>query len=197
MAVAPSDTYAAPVDFRITQLSDADTPPEVAKAVAPLYAAMQQVIQTFVNNCGIGPQANGFWEQIAAQAIDSTVLSQNLRRVYMKASETISFGAMVSQHNNAGVLSMRNANATNNTKPVDGFCSTPGGVAAGVAGEFILSTGIVSITGLTLGSRYYLSTTNGLITAVAPVAAGNIEQYLGFAISATKLYLNAQYWIQH
>lgn len=196
MAIS-SDTYSAPVDFRITQLPDADLSPEIRRGVGPLYSAIQQIIQTFVNNCGIGQQPFQFWTQYATQAPDSTVLAANMGRIYLTASENISFGGAVSMFDNAGLISMRNANATNNTKSCDGFCSTSGGILAGAVGEFILHRGIVQITGLTAGAKYWLSTSNGLVTNTAPVAAGNIEQYLGKAISTTKLAFMSHYWVQH
>lgn len=195
--MASSDTYSAPVDFRITQLPDADFPNDVKRGVAPLYAAVQQIIQTFVDNCGIGSQPTSFWQQYATQNPTATILASNMGRVYLVASEAISFGAAVSMFNNAGIINVRNANAATNVKSCDGFCSTPGGILAGVAGECILGRGICSITGLTVGTKYFLSTSNGLITPVAPVAAGNIEQYLGKAITTTQLHFDAHYWVQH
>lgn len=191
MATIPAGVISSPVDFRI-----GPNPPEkTADAIAELYSAMQEVIQTFVNFCGIGQQPFQFWTQLAGSS--ATVLSGNLGRIYVKAGENISFGAMVNLFSSAGVLTARNANATNNTKPMDGFCTTVGGILSGAVGEVTLSTGIASIAGLVLGTRYYLDVNNGLVTAVAPVAAGNIEQYLGIALEATKLYVNAGYWIQH
>lgn len=192
-----SDTYSAPVDFRITQTPDNDLDPAVLRGVAPLYAAVQQIIQTFMNNCGIGQQPQAFWTQYATQAPDATVLASNMGRVYATATEVIAFGAAISLWDSGGVLSVRNANATNNTKSCDGFCSTVAGIGIGIVGECILARGIVPVTGLTRGAKYWLSTVDGLITAVAPVAAGNIEQYLGKALSTTKLHFNAHYWVQH
>jgi hypothetical protein len=97
-----------------------------------------------------------------------------------------------------GVLSARNANATNANKPCDGFCSQPSGILAGQVGEVILNDGMnTSLSGLTVGSRYFLDTTNGLVTTTAPVAAGNLEQSLGIAITATALRFWTGKQVQH
>lgn len=196
---AAANTYDSPVSFFI----GANPPPNLASEAGPavqgafgeVYGALQQIIQALVNNCGIGPQTPALWSQLNNSP--STLLSGNLRRFYTTAIENIPYGAQVNLFNNAGVLFARNANATDNTKPMDGFCSTPGGILAGTVGEITLSTGTIASSGLVPGTRYYLSTVNGLLTFIIPTAAGNIEQYIGFAIDANTIYVNAQYWIQH
>lgn len=189
--------YSAPVDFRITQRPNPETPPEIRAALEPVYAAIQEMIQTFVNNCGIGQQVPSIWSQFASEAIDQSILYNNMGRLYVTASENIAYGAVMSLHDSGGILQARNANATDNTRPIDGFCSTAAGILLGDVGECILAHGIVPVTGFTRGTRYYLSTVNGLLTAVAPVALGNIEQYAGVALSDTKFFMNVNYWIQH
>jgi hypothetical protein len=189
------DSYSSPVDFRIPQGPPDGLPPAITGAFEEVYNTMQQFILAFVNNCGIGQQRPNDWSALAGSP--STILANNMGRLYVLASENIAFGAAINLFNNGGVLGARNANATNNTKPCDGFCSTSGGITAGSVGEVIVCGGTTTITGLVLGTRYYLSTSNGQVTAVAPVAAGNIEQYLGVALSTTTLLFNIGYWIQH
>jgi hypothetical protein len=46
---------------------------------------------------------------------------------------------------------------------------------------------ITGLSGLTIGSRYYLSGTAGAITTTAPTTTAYIVQYIGYAISATEL----------
>lgn len=194
--MASSATYNSPVSFFIAQSPPVDiSDPEAAKAFSELYNAVQNIIQVFISNCGIGPQLPGLWAQFAGNP--ATLITGNLNRLYVVASELIVFGAAISLVNTAGVLNVRNANATNNTRICDGFCSTPGGIAAGAAGEVQLMGGVATISALTIAQRYWLSTTAGLVTNVAPVAAGNVEQYLGIAIDANDLFFNTQAWIQH
>jgi hypothetical protein len=104
------------------------------------------------------------------------------------ASEAISATApFVNIYNNGGVVTCRNANATNATKPVCGFVTTSvssGGMA------IIYNVGIITgLSGLT-GGLVYLSTTNGTATNTPPSTAGNIIQPLGTAISATTIRVN-------
>lgn len=189
-------SYNLPLDYRIPSAPPPDATKNLANTFGQIYDAMQQVLRTFVQYCGVGPRNPDDWSILAGSP--TTLLSGNLRRFYVTASEAITYGAMVSLFSSAGVLKVRNANATNNTRPCDGYCSTPGGIALGVTGEVILSTGLLgSLVGLVIGQRYYLGTANGALSTVAPVAAGNIEQYLGIAITTTDLYVNTGYWIQH
>lgn len=189
--------YSSEVDFRIGQTPPDNLSPELRAALSEVYASFQLVISAFIDNCGISQQLPSIWAQMAAQAQASTLKAGNLNRLYVVASENIAFGAAISLHNVAGVLNVRNANATNNTKACDGFCTTTGGILAAAAGEVMLHSGITTIAGLVVGTRYYLSTVNGLVSNAAAVAAGNIEQYLGIAITTTQLFFNTQYWIQH
>jgi hypothetical protein len=189
--------YSSQVDFRIPQSPPDWLKPELQNALAELYNTVQLIIGAFVNNCGISQQAPSDWTLLATQAPTSTLLAGNLNRLYVQASEAIASGAAISLHNVAGVLQVRNANATNNTKACDGFCTTSTGIAAGSYGEVQLHSGVASIGGLVVGTRYYLSTVNGTISNVAAVAAGNIEQYLGIAITTTQLFFNTHYWVQH
>ena len=74
----------------------------------------------------------------------------------------------------------------------------PDGIVSGDYGEVTLMQGLSQAhSGLTIGSRYYLSTTPGALTTTAPVAVGNIEQFVGIALSDNLLYFNSGTWIQH
>lgn len=189
--------YNSPIDFRLSQsvINEGQIDPGSRPAIEELYAFGFQVIRAFVDYCGIGSQNFANWSLLAGNP--KTLLAGNLNRLYVTASENIIQGAAISLFNNAGVLNVRNANATNNTKICDGFCTSSGGILAGSPGEVTLNSGIAAIGGLTIGSRYWISTLNGLITAAPPVAAGNIEQYAGIAISATVLSFNLSNWFQH
>lgn len=175
-----------------------DTPVTKVKEVygdlAAIYNGLQILQQAFTDYCGIVPQQSDYWAQLS---FANTLFPQNPSRIYPIASENIATGAMVNLFDNAGTLMARNANATNNTKPCHGFA--PLSFAAAARGEVDLFNGYcTSIAGLTKGTRYFLSTVNGIITAVAPVAAGNIEQPVGLALSATEMYFITNLaFIQH
>lgn len=112
------------------------------------------------------------------------------------ASETLSSGNMVNLWNDGGTLKVRKANATDNTKPCDGFVI--GSVTSGASGSVFvvggLSVGLFS--GLTIGDEIYLSTTAGAITATAPSTSGNIVQRLGKAVSASTIIFNRSDFVE-
>lgn len=183
--------YSSPVNFYIPQSVPPGLNEQTAEAIAPIYNALQQVIFTFINYCGIGPQNPSIWDQIATSASAGvTVMHGNLGRFYVIASENIAFGAMISLFKNGAVINVRNANATDNTRICDGVCSTPGGITANSAGEVFIGPCTASINGLVVGSRYYLSTADGLVTVNPPIVPGNMWQFLGVALDATTLAVN-------
>lgn len=53
-----------------------------------------------------------------------------------------------------------------------------------------------ALSGLTMGSKYFLSATAGLSTLTAPTTAGQFVQCLGVATSTTSLHVNLQEPIQ-
>lgn len=191
-----SATVNLPFTFGIGDQVPSDIPPEVRGAFIELYAAVQQVQYVFHAYAGIGQQLSSLWSSLPPT---ETLHRASVWRLYVKASEAISYGHAISIHSVASVLNVRKANATNNTKPCHGFCTTSTGIASGSYGEVILCQGLLtSLAGLTQGTRYFLSTTDGLLTATAPVAAGNIEQPLGLALDATLLLFNFAFgFIQH
>lgn len=192
----PSTSYSSGVNFLVVQqTNNPNIPGPVRAEINNIYKGLQQIIQTFLNNCGISPKAKADQEALAGNP--ATILRANLGRLYVIASEDILFGAMINLWNDAGVLKARNADGTDNTKPADAYCSSTSGILLGEAGEVIVGSGLASIAGLTIGDRYYLSTTPGLVSNAPAVAAGNIEQYIGVALTDTILLTNIQYWIQH
>ena len=189
--------YDAPINFNIPQSPPTNLKKPVEAALVPIYQGLQQLIQALINNCGIGPQTRDSWPSIVSSGAVNTILSANMGRLYCVATESLQLGGMVNIHNSGGFVAARNASATNNTRPAQAYCSTPGGAAPGDPVEVTVISGLATIGGLTIGSRYYLSTVNGLVTPIAPVAAGNIEQYLGYAVAPNQLVVNFGYWIQH
>ena len=106
--------------------------------------------------------------------------------VLATASEALAANDLVNVYDNGGTLSVRKANATDATKPSDGFVDA-GYSAATVARVFKRGTLVGS--GLTSGAVYYLSTTGGAASVAAPAVTGNVVQQIGKAISATALML--------
>lgn len=108
--------------------------------------------------------------------------------VTAKASEALAAGDIVNIYDNAGVVSVRKADATGSptvaAKEAHGFVKEA--VASG-ADATIYTTGnnITGLTGLTVGKSVYLQTTAGASGSVVVAGANNIHQVLGKANSAT------------
>jgi len=79
------------------------------------------------------------------------------------------------------------ANATNAYSSIDGFVigCVMEAIGAGATGSIML-VGVATMTGLTPGAIYYVSTTAGELTATPPTNA----VIVGIALSATQLLLN-------
>lgn len=171
-------------------------PAELQQPFLQVFNAIHNLSRFLSQFAGVDPQPEDYWNQLT---LDDTLFAQNMNRVYLKCNEDIPFGAIVSPIAVGAELQMRLANATNNTRWAAGICSTVGGKLTGQFAEFMLGCGLVSgISGMVLGARYWLHTTNGQIVNVAPVAAGNIEQFLGWAISSNRLLMNISgNYIQH
>jgi len=197
MSIQTNETgsYYSSVNFLIPQSPPADLSTELQSALSQIYLCLQQVIQCFVNNCGISSQSPSQWSSFAGNG--NTILRSNLGRFYVTAAERIAYGAAINIFALNGTTYVRNANATDNTKSCMGFCDTAGGIVANSVGEVIIGSGLVSLSGLTVGTSYYLATVGGYITSGRPSSSGNIEQYVGFAISQTQLYFNVGGYVQH
>lgn len=187
--------YSSP-NFGIPQVIPADMPPGLIPYLKPLYIAFQNTIQTLIRFTGIAPRNAA--DLLTSINDPTALLANNTHRFYTQATENIAFGALISLTASLGILAVRNANATDNTKPCDGFCNALAGLSAGQVGEIILTDGlIVSLSGLVPGTRYYLSTIGGTLTTSPPVAAGNLQQSVGIALTATDFRFILGQQIQH
>lgn len=102
------------------------------------------------------------------------------------ASENLAAGDFVNLWNDAGTLKARKADASTTGKEAHGFVLTA--VTSGNNATVYRDGTNTQLTGLTIGSRYYLSAaTAGRIVTTAPSATGNIVQVIGKADSATRI----------
>lgn len=187
--------YSSP-NFVIPYTVPSDIPPALLPFLKPIYVGFQNIIQTLIKFAGIAPRAPG--DILGSLNDPSALLTNNSHRFYTQASENIAQGAAINLWPQLGTLFVRNANGTTGSKPCDGFCSQQGGIASGGIGEVILNNGInTGISGLVAGTRYFLGTTNGTYTSVAPVAAGNLQQSLGIAIDSGSLVFFTGNQVQH
>lgn len=174
--VAPV-TYQGPYNFQIAQ-----SPSQITT-----LADAQQELQNLSN------------------AMQQLILAVNSQSGFLSVvfSEAVIFGAMVNLWLTGGALEARNANSGTGgsggvVQPAHGFCSSPGGVLLGKTGFIQRGVGICNgLSGLTVGSDYWLSTTNGVISVTKDTSAGHIEQHVGVATSTTALSFTTSPWIQH
>lgn len=170
-------TYSAPYLFRHSQLPPAvDSMDDARMAIQNQHDVILQLIQA-----------------VAAQ-------SGSLNVIF---SELVAFGGLVQLWLNGGVLNARNANSgtggsSGAVQPCHGFCNSPAGVAIGATGYVQRNAGLIQgLAGLTIGSDYWLSTTNGVPSVTKDVTAGHLEQHIGVAISTSTISFIFAPWVQH
>ena len=105
------------------------------------------------------------------------------------ATETMASGDFVNIWDDAGTVKIRKADASTAGKESVGFVLDA--ITSGNSGLVYFEAINTSLTGLTLGVTYFLSTTPGTISVNAPTGAGNIVQKIGKAVSATEIAYEA------
>ncbi len=127
--------------------------------------------------------------------LDTSVMPEGLgaETIVTETSEALSAGDMVNLWDDAGTVKARKAKALDNTRPAHGYVAEGYDLGANAT---IFTDSYLTTTGLTVGSKYYLSTTAGAITATAPDGEGNVVQMVGFALSPTKLAFEQHPYIQ-
>lgn len=121
----------------------------------------------------------GYWQRLSFQVGPAATFPVSLQ---VLASENLAAFAVVNLWNNAGAMNVRNANATDNTKPVDGWV-TQAWAQGQIATVYAFALVLGGYSGLTAGLPVYLANTAGGLTQTA----GNPSQLLGKAVSATQI----------
>jgi hypothetical protein len=103
----------------------------------------------------------------------------------IEASEALSSGDFVNVWNDGGVAKARKADATTAGKEVNGFVLDA--VSSGVDGLVYFENTNTSLSGLTAGDTYFLSTTAGTVSNTPPTGSGNVVQKVGVALAATEI----------
>lgn len=104
------------------------------------------------------------------------------------ATATLTAGQLVNVYNNAGTLSVRPADNTNPASFANGYVLS--GISNAASGTVYLGPGVITgLSGLTLGSSYFLGTV-GAVTTTAPSSAGTIVQPVGIALSTSSFEFN-------
>ncbi|WP_333676747.1 hypothetical protein [Dyella sp.] len=122
----------------------------------------------------------------AGGQLDASFIPSTTGSMSAPATEAIAAGAAVNIYNNAGTISLRNANATDATKPCNGFA--PSAIASGSSGMVNFPGQLNSgVSGLTPSALVFLGTTAGQFTSTPPNTTGNLVQPCGYALTATEM----------
>jgi hypothetical protein len=108
------------------------------------------------------------------------------------ATEAITAPALVNLYLAGGVLSVRNADQSAEGKEANGFVTAS--IGSGTAGQVSLSGNLTGLTGLDVGSRYFLGTV-GQPTKTPATGAGKVDQFVGKAISPTTIAFRAHDYV--
>jgi hypothetical protein len=162
----------------------------MAKYIANVGGELQEVVAT-VASAGAA-DAGKVLSLDGAGRIDASVLpigvGQDAKTLI--TSENLAANDWVQVWNNAGVATIRKADASNG-REAHGFVLVAT-VSPAAATMYKEGTN-AGLAGLTPGAPYYLSAaTAGGAVAVPPTAAGQISQRLGEALSATEIDCNIQ-----
>lgn len=136
---------------------------------------------------GGGGSANQIPALNASGQLDITMMPPGISAdvVTCPASEALAAGALVNFWLNAGVVNARNADNTNTSKPAHGY-TIASVSSSGTAIVYSLGQQNTGVTGLTIGSTYFLGTV-GAVTTTPPSTAGSLSQEVGIATSANNL----------
>lgn len=109
------------------------------------------------------------------------------------AYEGLAAGDFVNEFSDGGTLKVRKADATTAGKEADGYVLAAVTTGAN-ATVYPLTGSNTQLTGLTVGSTYYLSTTAGGVTTTPPDGGtypGVVIQKLGKAVTSTEMIVSA------
>ena len=127
---------------------------------------------------------DGIWKSVQAQVVDAES---------MKAYEQLWAGDVINVFSDAGETKARRAHCNGTNHSVDGFVlssASPG------TNALIYFEGVLQVSGLTTGLRYYLGASGGQISSTSPSGAPYIHQYVGKAISSNKLNFEPSEYVE-
>lgn len=164
---------------------------------ATVIATIAGGTQTFTDATAIPGQAytyfvvpvNAIGAGTGSAGVDATTAPIGAPRT-IQASADLAAGAFVNIWSSSGAIRVRPADATDDSKPADGFVLAP--VTSGdPATVYGLGAQNTQLSGLTPGTEYFLDTSGaGGVTSPAP--SSGLQQSLGKADSATALIFTPQ-----
>lgn len=151
---------------------------EVKGIYTVLMQGINNIIRYIEQYCGVTQKDITQWSYLLPS---DTILTANLRRLYVKANVALSYGHFVNLYNSGAILEAKKADSS---IPLlaHGYMNVGSGVAAGDFCEVILMSGLVLISGVVRGTSYYLAP-NGLISNTP----GTKKQFVGFGVATDTL----------
>lgn len=162
--------------------------PEVRAAVELFTNSINNIMRSLEQFGGITQKDVALWSSLIPS---DTLLTHQLRRLYIVTSVSLVYGDFVQIYNDAGTAKVRKSNATaGSVRRAHGFCNVQAGTAAGERTEIIVGSGILSITGVVAGDDLYLGTTAGTVSTTPATGVGQLEQYIGFGVKTDVAFIN-------
>lgn len=159
----------------------------MAQKFISIISGVKQLIEAITTSAGAG-DAGKIPALDASGRLDNSMMPVGIGAdtKQLAASETLAAADIVNVWNDAGTAKARKADGSASGKECVGFVLA--GAASGANATVYFEGTITGLSGLTPGTRYYLSaTTPGQVTDTAPSTSGNVVQYIGRAISATEI----------
>lgn len=144
-----------------------------------------------ITNATVTSAANRLVKLDGSGRLDATVMPVGIGAdtAIIAASEALSAGDFVNIWDNGGVAKVRKADASSAGKEAHGFVTAA--VSNGANATVYFEGTNSNVSGQTAGA-VFLSSTPGKATSIAPTAAGQVVQRIGFAISATAVNFQSQ-----
>jgi len=157
--------------------------PEGRSIYVLFIAAFNNLIRYIEQYTGITQKDITLWSLLTPS---DTILTYNLRRLYVKAAVNLAYGNFVNLYNAGADLQARKADSG---VPLlaHGYISSTETIVAGDFCEVILFEGLVSIGGVVRGTSYYLAPAGAI--AAAP---GATRQFVGFGVATDLLCVNIE-----
>lgn len=170
----------------LPKLPDADDA-ELYAQLEPLYLALHSVHNNFLYSCGVNRVLATEYQRYKASP--SLLQPQNLNRLIVTAAESLPFGSLVSLELAGGIVKAKLAKG-GPTDPLAaiGYCNVTDGAANGSLCEVVIAMGVINVVGITVGTKYYLSTTAGTISSTPP--GSGLIQPVGWGILPDYIYLS-------
>jgi len=160
--------------------------PTLSKYLANVAGKLKEVY-AIVTSAGVA-NANQMVQTDSTGRLDMSVMPVGIgsETISAVAFETLAAGNFVNIFLSAGVLQARKADASVNSKFATGFVLAAYSPADPCV-VYQISQANTQLSGLVIGTEYYLSTTPGAVSTTAPIGNTQIVQRLGIANSITSM----------